>query len=394
MKQCAAWRMLRVKGMSVNLQPADARDLRRVWDAPVRIVHGLLIVCVAGAWLTREAQQIDLHAAFGYCALGLVLFRIAWGFLGTRHARFASFAYSPRATLAYLRDAIQRHPRHYTGHNPAGSWAVYGLLALIGGATLSGVVAMGAMYGEGPVGPTSFALADQVLAWHEILAWAVLVLAVLHVIGALWGSYVHQENLPAAMITGRKAVHDTHAADAPSRTATGALVLATAIAVGFGYAAMWSPIDQERRTREDAAVKATLKAQAWSRECGSCHLAYSPALLPLASWKRTLDEQEKHFGEDLALGAAAVRRLLEHAGSVATPSWAAWKLASAVPTGEAPLEISTTPFWRAAHATLQEGDFKPPRSAGRHDCEACHRDAASGIFHPRMIHMAKGRVSN
>jgi cytochrome b len=386
--------MLRVKGMSVNLPAAGTRERRRVWDAPVRIVHALLIGCVAGAWLTREAQQIDLHAVFGYCALALVLFRIAWGFLGSRHARFASFAYSPAAAVAYVRDALRGEPHHYTGHNPAGSWAVYGLLALVGLAALSGVLAIGALYGEGPVPPSSFAFADQALRWHEILAWAVLVLVALHIVGALWGSYVHRENLPAAMVTGRKAVHDAHAEDAPSRAATGVALIAAVAAIEIAYVAAWSPRDHERRMREEAAAKATLKTQAWFKECGSCHLAYSPAMLPFASWQRTLDEQEKHFGEDLGLGAEAVRTLLEHAKATPAPSWAAWKLAASVPKGEAPLEVSVTPFWREAHSSLHDSDFKPPRSAGRHDCEACHQDAASGIFHPRMIHMAKGRVGN
>jgi cytochrome b len=380
--------------MTVNLPPAATHARRRVWDAPVRIVHALLIACVAGAWLTREAQQVDLHVAFGYGALALVAFRILWGFIGGRHARFASFAYSPRAALAYLRDAWRGTMRHYTGHNPAGSWAVYGLLALVGTSALSGVAAMGALYGEGPMAPASFAVADAILEAHELLAWAVLVLAVLHVVGALWGCHVHRENLPAAMITGRKAVHDVPAEDTPSRGATGALVLAAVATIALAYVALWSPQDRERRTREDAGVKAALKGEAWSKECGGCHLAYSPALLPFASWKRTLDEQDRHFGEDLGLGADAAGKLLEHAKATPIPSWAAWKLATSVPPGDAPLEISTTSFWRTAHATLAEADFKPPRSAGRHDCEACHRDAASGIFHPRMIHMAKGRVGN
>jgi hypothetical protein len=141
-------------------------------------------------------------------------------------------------------------------------------------------------------------------------------------------------------------------------------------------------------------AKAAMKSQPWTRECGSCHLAYSPALLPHASWQRTLEEQEKHFGEDLGISEAKALELLEHSKATSSPSWAAWKLSSSVPPGQAPLEISATPFWLDAHARLPESDFKPPRSSGRHDCEACHRDAASGIFHPRMIHMAKGRVGN
>jgi cytochrome b len=380
--------------MTVNLAASADGERRRVWDAPVRVVHLLLIACVAGAWLTREAPRIDLHAAFGYCALLLVAFRFAWGFLGSRHARFASFAYSPRAALVYLRDALRGTPRHYTGHNPAGSWAVYGLLGLIAAATLSGVFAIGALHGEGPVPTAPFGVADASLAWHEILAWAVLVFAVLHVAGAIWGSFVHHENLPAAMLTGRKTVHDPDPRDAPSHVAVALAVLAAAAASGGAYVAFWSPGDVARRQADDEATRTTLTQLPWTRECGSCHLAYSPALLPFASWRRTLEEQEKHFGEDLGISEEKAGQLLDYARAAPTPSWAAWKLASSVPAGEAPLEVSATAFWRDAHSGLAESDFKPPRSAGRHDCEACHRDAASGIFHPRMIQMAKGRLGN
>ena len=382
----------RVKGMTVNLAQAP-RARRRVWDAPVRVVHVLLITCIAGTWLTREAQQLDLHAAFGYCALLLVGFRIAWGFVGSTHARFASFAYGPRDVLAYLLAALRGAPQHFTGHNPAGSWAVFGLLGLIAAATVTGVMVIGALYGEGLVPPTTaFASADALLAWHEYVAWAVLAMAAVHVLGVAWGSWLHRENLPAAMITGNKAVHDgTH--DAPQRPGLATAIGIAALLLSIGYVALWSPHDTQRLAREESALRAAMKLEPWSKECGSCHLAYAPAMLPIASWQRTVDEQEKHFGEDLGLTEAMSARLLAHAKSAAAPSWGAWKLASSVPAGEAPLEVSATPFWKSAHASLPESAFRPPVSAGKHECEACHRDAGSGKFHPRMIQISKGRVT-
>jgi cytochrome b len=392
MKQSRLAGMLRVKGMSVNLREPE-RQRRRVWDAPVRVIHVLLITCVAGAWLTREAHRIDLHAAFGYSALLLVALRIAWGFLGSTHARFASFAYGPRDVLGYLAAALRGSPRHFTGHNPAGSWAVFGLLGLIGAATLTGVALIGSLYGEGPVpATTAFAEADTLLAWHEYIAWAILALAALHLLGVAWGSWLHRENLPVAMITGKKAVHDA-TNDAPARRGVAIAIALAALLFSTGYIALWSPHDVERREREEGAARTVLKSGLWHKECGSCHLAYAPSMLPIASWQRMLDEQEKHFGEDLGISAATSARLIEHAKATPAPSWGAWKLASSVPAGQAPLEVSGTPFWKAVHASLPETAFRPPLSAGKHECEACHRDAASGKFHPRMIQLSKGRVA-
>jgi hypothetical protein len=97
-------------------------------------------------------------------------------------------------------------------------------------------------------------------------------------------------------------------------------------------------------------------------------------------------EQAEHFGEDLSLSPATVKALLDDAHAAAAPAtWAEWKLASSAAPNEAPQRISELRFWRRAHREVPERAYKAPVSSGRHDCESCHLDAASGIFHPRMI---------
>lgn len=359
----------------------------------MRITHAMLIACVAGAWLTLGAERADWHAAFGYVALAALAFRLAWGFAGSAHARFASFAYSPRQALDYLRQALRGDARHYTGHNPAGSWGVYLLLATIAATCITGVIASGALHRMGPLaGAVPFDLGDRSFAWHEILAWAVLANVALHLAGVAWGSRVHRENLARAMVTGRKAAHDAVTTDAPARIALGAGLAIAALAATAGYLAWNVPRDIAARQAAEDLGKAALASQPWTKECGSCHLAYSPALLPFRSWERTLHEQDRHFGEDLSLSDAGVARLLRD-GKAPAPSWAAWKLAQSVPPAEAPLRITETRFWRHAHHEIPEAQFKPPGANGRHDCEACHRDAVSGIFHPRMIQNAKPKTT-
>jgi len=380
--------------MTVNLDSEGRPARKRIWDLPVRVTHALLIVCVTGAWLTRDARQADLHAAFGYCALALTAFRIFWGFTTRGHARFSSFAYSPGAALQYLRGALAGRPRHYTGHNPAGSFAVFGLLALIAAVTITGVFAIGGMHGDGPLaGVPGFAAADMAREWHEWLAWAVLVLAVLHLAGVVWGSFVHRENLAGAMVTGRKIAHDGATEDSPRRGAVAAALLFAAIAFGAAYVLAIAPRDVQRREAAEEAAKAALKTNVWGKECSGCHLAYAPASLPMRSWDATLEGQADHFGEDLGLSEATSARLREYAAGAAVPSWTLWKVAGSTPATTAPLRISELPFWRHAHRDLPESAFRPPTGAGRHDCEACHADATSGIFHPRMIHNPKARLT-
>ena len=103
-----------------------------VWDLPTRAFHWLLAIAFVGAFVTAESERLrDLHMLMGYSAAGLVAFRLLWGILGTRYARFASLPLSPRAVVAYLKSLLTLSPRHYFGHNPAGSWAVIGMLVLI-----------------------------------------------------------------------------------------------------------------------------------------------------------------------------------------------------------------------------------------------------------------------
>jgi cytochrome b len=367
-------------------RPPESSRRGLVWDAPVRVVHWLLVACVGCAWLTRDARLIDLHAASGYCAALLLAFRIAWGFIGPRHARFSSFAYSPRAALAYLRDASRGTPRHFTGHNPAGSWAVYALLALLALACLSGIVAIAGMFGLGPLAAAapSARTADLAREVHEWTAWMMLAVIAGHVLGALWGGRVHHENLVASMLSGRKTLHEPEAAESPRRASL-ALAIVGALAVSVAAYLHLSGWDRDYRDDRLAARAVKPPASAWTKECGSCHLAYSPALLPGRSWERTFAEQDRHFGEDLSLSEAKVRELRALAAATPAPSWAAWKLAGSARAQATPLRISELPYWLHAHHDVPENAFKSPVSAGRHDCEACHVDAASGIFHPRML---------
>ena len=103
-----------------------------VWDAPVRVFHWLLVLCFAGAWLTADSERWRLaHITLGYTSAALVGFRLLWGLVGTRYARFSSFVHGPRAAWAYLRSLPGSRPQHHVGHNPAGALAIVALLGLV-----------------------------------------------------------------------------------------------------------------------------------------------------------------------------------------------------------------------------------------------------------------------
>ena len=183
-------RAVRPGAVGPTADPARPRAL--VWDAPVRIGHWLVVLCFAGAWLTAESERWQLaHVTLGSTLGGLIAFRIAWGLVGTRHARFASFIRGPRAVASYLRSLVGPRPQHHTGHNPAGALSVVALLLLAIAVTLSGWAAT--------AGPDHW-----LKELHEAAASVMLAMVTLHVAAVAVSSWLHRENLVRAMFSGRK----------------------------------------------------------------------------------------------------------------------------------------------------------------------------------------------
>jgi cytochrome b len=178
----------------------------KVWDPVVRVGHWTLVISFFTAYFTED-DLMTPHVWAGYVIGLVVCFRLIWGFVGTRHARFADFVRSPAVTFKYLADLVRHRSRRFTGHNPAGGMMIVVLLISLAGTVVSGIV----LYGmEESAGPLAALVADYVEYehfWeevHEVLSNLTLLLVGLHIAGVLLSSYVHRENLVVAMLTGRK----------------------------------------------------------------------------------------------------------------------------------------------------------------------------------------------
>jgi cytochrome b len=358
-----------------------------VWDLPVRVFHWLIVACFATSWLTREPMLIDLHAAAGYLVLALVAFRIWWGFLGTPHARFSNFAYAPRATLAYISGAIRRRAPYFEGHNPAGSWSVFLMLTVMAATALAGSITLAGMFALGPLDSlVSWPWADVSRDIHELLAYSLLALVVLHLGGVLWSSRVHGEDLASAMVSGFKRHADGTGNVTELRKGTGLALAATAIAGAISYLAFVGFFDGYATLRKMAA-RNTTPASVWSRECDSCHFAYPANYLPARANEALLAGQRDHFGEDLALGESRLQELRQHARAFSDPAtWATSRLQRTAPVGAPSLRVTESSFWRRTHAGLG-AQFATRGFTRPHQCDSCHIDAASGMFRPQLIHI-------
>jgi cytochrome b len=165
----------------------------RVWDLPTRVFHWSLALSFFGAYLLAESERVrHLHVMFGYTVLALVVFRLVWGFIGTRYARFISFAFGARAVVDHLKGLARRDVPAHAGHTPAGSWAIWLMLLLALVTAVTGYLNFNEIGGESM---------EEV---HEVAANAWLLLVCIHVAGVIVGSIAERQNLARAMVTGYK----------------------------------------------------------------------------------------------------------------------------------------------------------------------------------------------
>ena len=212
-----------------------------VWDLAVRVFHWMLAASFAGAYALSESERWrNVHVMLGYTALGLIAFRLVWGLVGTHFARFSSFRYGPSEAVAYLKEIATGRARHYAGHNPAGSWAVYALLAVGLATGVSGYLNFNELGG------------DAMEEMHEVLANLWLLVVSLHVAGVVVSSIAHRENLARAMVTGYKIGAGPRVAGGPAVSVVGVAMVAAVL--GFWT---WStlggagPISTAQAAEED-----------------------------------------------------------------------------------------------------------------------------------------------
>ena len=182
----------------VSADSAAAPEKILVWDMPTRVFHWMMVLSFTGAYLTAESERWRLiHVTLGYTLGGLVAFRILWGLVGTRYARFTSFVRGPVAVKRYLAAMLAREPGHDVGHNPAGAVAIVLLLLLSIAITVTGW----AVYND--VGGIFGGKWTEEL--HELAANGMLLVIMVHIAGVAVASWLHRENLVRAMLDGKKA---------------------------------------------------------------------------------------------------------------------------------------------------------------------------------------------
>jgi len=213
-----------------------AKDTRLVWDLPTRLFHWLFVLTIVSLYFTAQPGDptwMPWHMRLGYFALGLVSFRIIWGFIGPRHARFVNFLKGPGPILQYMRGGIKA-----VGHNPMGGWMVVLMLVLVGVQVTTGLFTSDDIAFAGPYNPAVSSAHASLLGTihHKNFYYFILTAVALHLCAITVYTFAFKEKLVPAMFHGHKDAEHVPATEAISNhELVKALIVIAVVAGGIWY---------------------------------------------------------------------------------------------------------------------------------------------------------------
>jgi len=195
----------------------NGNNQARIWDPLMRIFHWSLVTAFFIAYFTDDDDFLLPHVWAGYAVIGLLVFRLLWGFIGTTHARFSDFISAPSTAVTFVRDTVKGKAKRYLGHNPAGGWMIIIMLTVLTLLSVTGLLLYGADEHAGPalgvMAGSGKDLTKILEHLHEFFANFMVLLVMTHVVGVVVESVLHRENLARAMVTGfKRADNNEHAA--------------------------------------------------------------------------------------------------------------------------------------------------------------------------------------
>ena len=212
----------------------------RLWDLPTRVFHWALVALVTAAIITGKTggSLIIWHGRIGLAILGLVVFRLIWGLVGSTYARFSQFLPTPATLIAYLKGEWQG-----VGHNPLGALSVCALLGTLAFLLGTGLVGNDDIAFRGPlfdlVGKEG---SDRLIGWHRQGTNLLFVLIGAHLAAILFYIHIKKDALVRPMLNGWKEVPPGTAESARGGSPTAFIAaLLIAMAAAWGASGAWLP---------------------------------------------------------------------------------------------------------------------------------------------------------
>ena len=185
--------------------PRVPRLLMKVWDAPTRLFHWAVVLLVICSYVSQALNRMNVHMLFGYTMLTLLLFRVAWGFVGSDTSRFSKFLTSPVEGLRHLANFARREPDTEIGHNAAGGWMVLLMLLSLFVQVGTGLFSNDDVLTKGPLAHlVSKKTSDELSLVHSVNFWVLVGLIALHILAIVSYAAVKRQDLVRPMVTGKK----------------------------------------------------------------------------------------------------------------------------------------------------------------------------------------------
>lgn len=358
-----------------------------IWTFVNRFLHYFLILTFALSYLSADIDALFLvHIVCGVLFGAGVILRVIWGFMGTKHSRFWDFNY--RGILEYL-TSILGNKKHYIGHNPASSVAIILMLGFGFLVVFSGLLQYGAEQNSGIFAPLFFTYSYFYMGddLHEFFANCLLFIVAIHFCGSLIDKFWSKGDALDSMLNGYKRTQKDESVSLNlAQKAIFAFFLVFLFAL-FLYL-LYPKNTLLRPSAQDFFTQDSNKTAfgEYKQECGSCHIAYAPFLLPKSAWDSMMSDLENHFGDDASLKEethARIAAFLEkYASDVVDTKFTQQKESQQI-------AITKTPYWEIAHRKLNPKIFTTEAIKSKANCQTCHKDAESGIFAKNAVEYFK-----
>ena len=349
-----------------------------VWSSVTRLFHWGLVASVITTFISAEFESaLLIHISAG-ATMGILLgLRIIWGFTGPKYSQFKNFNFHGIDLLHYFMKLFKDR-RPFIGHNPAASWATMALIILSFFTVLSGWVLLGAQESRGLF---SFLAGDEAwieraFACHSFTKNAILLVAFVHVVGAVFEHFWHKTYVISSMVHGYKETDRTDAESirpsvAQNRLGKSFLVLAFITGIG-----VWTWSESPLIGAHKDLVYYPKAFPAFYKECTECHSLMPPVLLPQASWQIVLGDIKDHFKEDITKKVPHIEQIrgYVYANSAETSKSEAARGILKSSEGKNIYRITRTRYWKDIHSQIPRDAYKDPLIKSKSNCDACHKD--------------------
>lgn len=353
-----------------------------VWPICIRVFHWLYVFSFTFAFILLWFENLlKYHVAFGILFFILTIFRIVFGFLGPLYVNFKCFDLKGDHLINYILHLFG-HKDKTPGHNPGASWGAITILIFAFITGFSGILLFGIQEGRGIfsfLNPTFFYYMDTLYNIHEISAYFLLFVVIIHISGVIFEHFYHHTKVIWSMFTGYKYLLDGEDIKLTSKQNFFADFFIFISVVLFFYT-VYKDNNILLKSRFEP-INYETKYPTLYEECGDCHIVFPAYLLPSKSWEIIMDIPEDHYGEELDLDeddAKLIKEYLVKNSAEHSTREAAVKILKSIKNKENVKSIVKTPYWKSTHKNIPNSVFKSKKVDTKFSCDSCHPDILKG----------------